>query len=62
MYVYKTKIVRGGSVGYVEIVARSQQEAKQVAEVQNPGARALLANRIDPPTRSPEPRRPERLP
>lgn len=43
---YKVKISRGGSAAYVEVVARTQKEAMQVAEAQNPGARAMIADLV----------------
>lgn len=35
---YKVRISRGGSAGYVIVLARTQSEAMKVAEAQNPGA------------------------
>lgn len=41
---YRVKISRGGSTAFVEVFARTQSEAMRVAEAQNPGARAKIAN------------------
>lgn len=43
---YKVKISRGGSAAYVIVVARTQKEAMQVAEAQNPGARAIITETV----------------
>jgi hypothetical protein len=43
---YKVKISRGGSAAWVEVFARTQKEAMQVAEAQNPGARAIIADTV----------------
>ena len=43
---YKVRISRGGSAGYVTVMARTQSEAMQVAEAQNPGARAINAQLV----------------
>jgi hypothetical protein len=43
---YKVRISRGGSAGYVEVLARTQREAMDVAEAQNPGARAINAQLV----------------
>lgn len=46
MHKYKVKITRGGASGYVEVMATTQAEAMKVAEAQNPGAKALSAQRV----------------